>query len=452
MYAVDHEKRRFYGCLGSGSLAHGAAIRHRRAVQSRDEQGGPTRRAMLGMLPALAIGACARPTGVVPLRVWAMSYEGDYSPHLMPGFTAATGIPVEVQSLPSTASHEKLLTAHAGGALPDVLMLFNGWIREFAMIRAVAPVPSPALTAGLFPGIRDALRIDGRDYAVPWSVAPQVQYYRTDIVAEAGYPAPPLDWAGWLTMARAIKRRRPDNYVFLMLLNWPGALLTMMTQAGATMLRDHATRGNFRSEPVREAFAYYANLFAEGLAPRAASTEVQDPLAAFAQGYFAIWPSSPTTLLDLRRRAADIPPERWGTARLAGPKGPGPVSGDSASLCVSTTTDRPAEAWALVRHMTSRDSELTFQRMIGNLPARLDAWDSPQLALPVLRAFREQMAQPASIPPVVEWERIQGEIQLAAERVVRGLQTIGQALTVLDERVDQLLAKRRALVDAGRIA
>ncbi len=90
--------------------------------------------------------------------------------------------------------------------------------------------------------------------------------------------------------------------------------------------------------------------------------------------------------------------------------------------------------------------------MIGNLPARLDAWDSPQLALPVLRAFREQMDQPAPIPPVVEWERIQGEIQLAAERVVRGLQTIEQALTALDERVDQLLAKRRALVDAGRIA
>jgi multiple sugar transport system substrate-binding protein len=407
---------------------------------------------MLSLLPALAVGGCGAAAGVPPLRVWAMSYEGDYSPFLMPDFTAATGIPVDVQSLPTTASHEKLLTAHAGNALPDVLMLFNGWVREFAMIGAVAPVPSPALTAGLIPGLRDALRIDGIDYAVPWSVAPQVQYFRRDILAAAGYAMPPLDWAGWLQMARAIKRRRPDDYVFLMLLNWPTALLTMMTQAGATMLRDHATRGNFRSDPVRHAFAFYAQLFAEGLAPRALSTEVQDPLAAFAQGYFAIWPSSPTTLLDLSRRAGEIPATRWGTARLAGPNGPGPVSGDSASLCVAAGTTRPAAAWALVRHMTSRASELTFQRMIGNLPARIDAWDSPQLAQPVLAAFREQMTQPAPIPPAVEWERIQVEVQLAAERVVRGIQTIDEALGALDARVDRLLAQRRALVDAGKIA
>lgn len=407
---------------------------------------------MLALLPALAVGGCGAAAGVTPLRVWAMSYEGDYSPFLMPDFTAVTGIPVDVQSLPTTASHEKLLTAQAGNALPDVLMLFNGWIREFAMIGAVAPVPSPALTAGLIPGLRQALRIDGIDYAVPWSVAPQVQYFRRDILAAAGYATPPLDWAGWLQMARAIKRRRPDDYVFLMLLNWPTALLTMMTQAGATMLRDQATRGNFRSDPVRHAFAFYAQLFAEGLAPRALSTEVQDPLAAFAQGYFAVWPSSPTTLLDLSRRAGEIPATRWGTARLAGPNGPGPVSGDSASLCVAAGTTRPAAAWALVRHMTSRASELKFQRMIGNLPARIDAWESPQLAQPVLAAFREQMTQPAPIPPAVEWERIQVEVQLAAERVVRGIQTIEEALTALDARVDRLLAKRRALVDAGRIA
>lgn len=407
---------------------------------------------MLALLPALAVGGCGAAAGVPPLRVWAMSYEGDYSPFLMPDFTAATGIPVDVQSLPTTAAHEKLLTAHAGNALPDVLMLFNGWVREFAMIGAVAPVPSPALTAGLIPGLRDALRIDGTDYAVPWSVAPQVQYFRRDIVAAAGYATPPLDWAGWLRMARAIKRRRPDDYVFLMLLNWPTALLTMMTQAGATMLREAATRGNFRSDPVRHAFAFYAQLFAEGLAPRALSTEVQDPLAAFAQGYFAIWPSSPTTLLDLSRRAGEIPATRWGTARLAGPNGPGPVSGDSASLCVAAGTTRPAAAWALVRHMTSRTSELKFQRMIGNLPARIDAWDSPQLAQPVLAAFREQMTHSAPIPPAVEWERIQVEVQLAAERVVRGLQTIEEALGALDDRVDRLLAPRRALVDAGKIA
>ncbi|KQN40843.1 hypothetical protein ASG37_03500 [Sphingomonas sp. Leaf407] len=412
----------------------------------------PSRRSVLKAVPALAIGGCARTPISEPLKLWAMSYEGDYSPMLMPRFTAATGIAVDVQSLPSTASHEKLLTAFAGAALPDVFMLFNSWIREFALIGAIAPVRSPALVAPLFPEMRAGVAVDGRDFAIPWSVAPQVQYFRRDILGQAGYDTPPLDWAGWRAMGRALKRRRPDEYVFLMLLNWPGALVTMLHQSRAEPLRDRATRGNFRAPRAREAFAFYKSLFDEGLAPRALSTEVQDPLAAFAQGYFAIWPSAPTTLRDLTRRAKEIPAERWGTARLAGPRGPGPVSGDSASLCVSMSTTRPAEAWALVRHLTSVQSELRFQDLIGNLPARVDAWSSPQLAQPQLAAFREQMRQPAPIPPVIEWERIQTEIQLAAERMVRGTLTIDETLVVLDERVDRLLAKRRALVDAGRLA
>jgi multiple sugar transport system substrate-binding protein len=380
-----------------------------------------------------------------------MSWEGDYSPHLMPAFTAATGIDVDVQSLPTTASHEKLLTAFAGGALPDVLMLFNGWVQEFATIGAIATVPSPALVADMFPGVLASTQVGGRDYAVPWSVAPQVQFYRRDILAAAGYDTPPEDWDGWRRMARAIKRRRPDDYVFLMLLNWPTALVTMLSQAGSTMLRDRDTRGNFQTPEARAAFAYYVSLYADGYAPMALSTEIQDPVAAFATGYCAIWPSGPTTLKDFARRVDIIPRDRWATARLAGPHGIGPVSGLSSSLCVSTQTKRPREAWALVRHLTSAPSELDYQRLIGNLPARVGAWRSPQLADPVLRPFAEQMRQPAAAPRVIEWERIQAEVQLAAERVVRGVQTLDAALAALDARVDRLLAKRRALVEAGTI-
>ncbi len=431
-------------------VARNAAMRHDPTMGEQAQDW--TRRAALGLLPTLGLAACTGARGAEPLKFWAMSYEGDYSPMLMPAFTAATGIAVDVQSLPATASHEKLLTAQAGGAMPDVLMLYNGWVQEFATIGAIAPIPSPALVADMFPGVLDATRVGGRDFAVPWSVAPQAQFYRRDILSRAGYAAPAEDWEGWLRMGHAIKRQRPDDFVFMLLLNWPDTLITMLGQTGATMLRDHDTRGNFQTPEARAAFAYYARIFAEGLAPKALSTEIQDPVAAFAQGYFAIWPTGPTTLLDLHRRAAEIPAQRWGTARLAGPHGLGAVSGLSTSLCVSASTSRPADAWALVRHLSSPASELRYQRLIGNLPARLSAWSSPQLRAPILAPFKEQMRFPADAPRVIEWERIKLEIQFAAERVVRNVQTIPEALAGLDTRVDQLLAKRRALVEAGTLA
>ena len=422
-------------------------------VESRGADTHIGRRGFIAAAPAaLLAAACAPRREGNALTLWAMSYEGDYSPHLMPAFTARTGIPVEVQSLPWTAAHEKLLTAFAGGSLPDVLMLPNGWVGEFAMIGAIAPLADATLVADMFPGVLDSIRHAGTDYAVPWSLAPQVQFYRRDILRQAGYAAPPTNWADWRAMGHAIKRRRPDDYAFLMLLNWWDALFTFMGQTGARPLRERDTRGNFRTAEAGEALGFYLSLYQEGLAPRVLSTEVQDPLAAFAQGYFAVYPSGPALLLDLHRRRAEIAPSLWGTERMPGPHGPAAASGVSASLAISSDTRRPAEARALLRHLTSAPSELRFQRLIGNLPAVRTAWSSPALATPVLRPFAEQMLHPTDDPRIIEWERIRIEVQLVAERVVRGLMTVDQGLAEMDRRADRILARRRALVQAGRIA
>lgn len=407
---------------------------------------------MLACVPALAVAGCAAHRDPQALSLWAMSYEGDYSPLLMPAFTRATGIPVEVQSLPWTAAHEKLLTAFAGGAMPDVLMLPNGWVGEFAMIGAIAPVTDPALLTGIFPSVLDTMQRHGGDHAVPWSVAPQMQFYRSDLLHAVGYDAPPADWHEWRRMGHAIKRRWPDRYAMLSYLNWFDTLFTFAGQTGARLLRDNDTRGDFSSPAFRAALAFYTSLFTDGLAPRALSTELQDPVGAFARDYFATYPSGPSLLLDLRRRAAEIPADRWSVARMPGPDGPGRVSAISASLAVSTQSRRPDAAWALLRHLTSASSELTYQRLIGNLPARTDAWHAPQLATPILAPFAAQMRAPATQPDIVEMERIRLDVQIVAERVVRGQYSVEEGTRVMDRRVDALLAKRRALVDAGKIA
>lgn len=406
---------------------------------------------MLAAAPAAMLAACAPRRDPNALVLWAMSYQGDYAPMLMPSFTAATGIPVEVQSVPWTAAHEKLLTAQAGGALPDVIMLPNGWIEKFEMIGALRQVPDPAMVAGLFSGLVEASRIRGRDYAVPWSIAPQVQYFRRDILEDAGFAAPPETWEGWRTMARAIRRRRPQDSVFLMLLNYEGWLFTMLAKCGANVLRENQTRGNFRTPEARAAFAFHKSLYDDGFAPLVLSTQVPDALGAFAAGQFAIWCGGPTTLLDLHRRASEIPPERWGTARIAGPRGPGPTSAKDVSLCVTTSSRRPEQAWTLVRHLTSAKSELTFANLIGSMPARPEAWNGLKVPAPVLKPFAEQATDLADSPMIVEWERIQIETTLISERIARGLLTLDEGLAACDARADEILAKRRALVQAGRL-
>ena len=397
-------------------------------------------------------GACTRRADPDALQFWAMGYEGDYSPHLATAFTRTTGIRVETQSLSWTEAHEKLLTAFAGESLPDVFMLPAHWVGEFAMVGALARIRDASLVDDMLPGALDLTRAGGSDYAVPWVIGTQVQYYRRDLIEQAGCPEPPADWAGWRQMGLALKRRRPDAFTILLYLNWPEALLTFAAQLGAGLLRERNTLGDFTSPEFREALRFYKSLFDDGLAPRALATQIQDPVGAFAQGFFAIYPEGPSLLLDMRRRAAEIPPEKWRTAVMPAPHGPAPAPGICQTLVVAATCRRPHEAWALVRHMTSVPSGLRFQRLIGDLPARASAWRDPQLASPTIKAFADQLAHLAPTPALVEFEQIRTEVQLIAERVVRGRVDVITATTEMNKRVDLILAKRRALVQAGRIA
>ena len=75
--------------------------------------------------------------------------------------------PRRVQQLPWTAAHEKLLTAFAGDAMPDVCQLGNTWIPEFAALDALEPLDERVAASAVIdrattsPGIWDTNVVDG---------------------------------------------------------------------------------------------------------------------------------------------------------------------------------------------------------------------------------------------------------------------------------------------------
>ena len=407
-----------------------------------------TRRATLG-LGVAALAGCGRARDPARVSWWAMSTAGENAPLLLPAFTAARGIAVDVQALPWTAAHAKVLTAFAGRALPDVLMVANAWLAELTMLGALQPVP-PRLAAGLLPAANAAASVDGALRAVPWFVDTQVQFFRRDLLAAVGQPAPPTDWAGWQATARDLKRRRPDDFAVLLPLDWPEMLMTFAHQQPEPLLRDRASRGNFSSAGFRAAFAFYLGLFAERLAPAVNYAQVGDALTAFARGTFALLPSSAETVGDLARRP-ELPRDRWGIAAMPGRDGPAPGLLYGCSLAVTRDAADPDRAWALVDYLTTPATQLRFHGITGNLPSRAAAW--PGLAAdPAAAPFAAQLDRGVAAPAVPEWARIIVEVQQIAERTVRGEFGVDAATRLMDTRVDALLAKRRWLLDRGMAA
>ncbi|MBP1654065.1 MAG: extracellular solute-binding protein, partial [Bacteroidetes bacterium] len=90
------------------------------------------------MAAAMAVHgpACSRDgDAAVTIRFWAMGNEGQNVKKLLPEFERRNpGVEVELQVIPWTAAHEKLLTAYAGSSLPDVWQLGNTWVPEFELL------------------------------------------------------------------------------------------------------------------------------------------------------------------------------------------------------------------------------------------------------------------------------------------------------------------------------
>lgn len=413
---------------------------------------GITRRAALGIAASATLAACVRTRYDGRLTWWAMGAVGENAPLLLPPFQRATGIAVDVQTVPWTGAHEKLLTGFAGGSLPDVMMLNSYWLPELALVGALAPPPAGSpLLAGQFPGALASVQVDGCAMAVPWTGNSWVQYYRRDLIAEAGYPAPPLDWKEWTRMARDLKRRHPDRYATLHLLDWPEPLFAFAAQQPEPLLRDHDTRGNFRSPGFCAALGFYKSIYDQRFSPAITGSEAGDTYIELGRGRIAILPFDAQGIGDLRRRTDILPPGAWGVASTPGPGGGGAAMARGTSLAVSRHAHDPARAWRLVRYLSGAGTQRRLYGITGDLPTRPGAWTGPGLAAdPVCAVFFRQIARTVAPPAVPEWERIMTEVQLVAEHMVRGEYGVDAATAEMDRRVDRILEKRRWLLDRGR--
>lgn len=415
-----------------------------------------TRRRLCGTLAALPLAACVR-TPRDGLTVWAMGNEAASLPQLLTRVGRPAGAPpVAVQPLPWTAAHEKLLTGFAGGSLPAVAQLGNSWIAEFAAIGALAPVPASAqgLLDDQFDAVVDTNRIGGRTWAVPWYVDTRLQFYRKDLFARAGYAAPPLVWADWKRALRRVKALSgAGNYAVLLPLNEFEQLLTIALSAGARLLRDKDARGAFADPEFQAALAFYKSMFDEGLAPVAAAAQISNVWNEFARGFFAVFTSGPWTIGDMRKRLPVAMRDAWGTAPNPGPRGIGSAAPGGSSLAVFKGSGDTDAAWNLVRRLLAPDAQLAFQRLTGDLPARRSVWDRAGLtADPIVAPFAAQLERATALPKVPEWERIVTEMQVVAERMVRGEFSVAAAAREIDRRADRLLEKRRWMLDRGLAA
>ncbi len=401
-------------------------------------------------LALTALAACApAPDALV---FWAMGAEGEQVGTVLAGFRQEhPEIKLKVQGIPWNAAHDKLLTAYAGGVTPDVCQLGTTWVTELQALGALAPLGSRVKADALvrpddfFAGAWRNNAIEGEVWAIPWYVDTRVLFYRSDLLAKAGFKEPPATWDAFLTQAKALARGGKAGAYLPANPGGDPIPLYMAWQQGADLIDMGTLTGRARAPAFARAVDFYVRCFAEGAAPRETGG-LTNFYQAFAAGDVAMFVSGPWNVGALRAKVPELT-GKWAVAPLPATRAGGPrtsVAGGSA-LAVFARSKRQDQAWALVSYLARPDVQRAFHALTGDLPARKSAWRGKALEDPAARAFYAQMQDARPVAALPEWELLATKLGAWVERAVYGQLTVEAAMRGLDEDIDRALEKRRWL-------
>ncbi len=417
-------------------------------------------KALAAGLVLAAATACSRGENrAEPVRLWAFGREGEVVRELVPELERRhPGLKVEVQQIPWTAVHEKLLTGFVGREMPDVAQMGNTWIPEMAALDAIEPLDARVAAStsvrpdDYYPGIWETNVLDGVLYGVPWYVDTRLVFYRSDLLTAAGVPAMPRSWSEWRDAMVAVKTKGgPGRFGLLLPTNEWAQPVTLAVAAGAELLSDGGRHGAFAAPEFRRAAEFFIGLYRDGLAPPLANSQVANLYQQMAAGEFAMYVTGPWNLGEFRRRLPASLQGSWATAPLPAPDGmpwPGVSLAGGSSLVVFRSSPRKEAAWKVVEFLSEPATQKRFWALCGDLPARRSAWDEPALAGDARTAsFRLQLEHVRATPKVPEWEQIAAKVWERLEPVARGARGLDESLASLDADVERILEKRRWLLD-----
>jgi len=127
---------------------------------------------------------------------------------------------VELTVFPYVELQDKLLTAVAAGKGPDILLLDQIWVTQYASAGFIEPLDDRVSKSKLraddfFPGAWGAAKYQGKQYAVPFDVGVwALLYYNKDMFRKAGLDPekPPVTWDEFYNYGKRMTNARENKY------------------------------------------------------------------------------------------------------------------------------------------------------------------------------------------------------------------------------------------------
>ena len=368
----------------------------------------------IGVLAGLAMFA-GLASAQTTITYWQYDYATrvDAMNQLIEQFEAENpDIIVEQETFPYDAYPARVAAALSAGEGPDVVQLFYGWLPAWAPAGYVEPLPAEHFDAdeiaANFAPLVDAAKYRGEYYGLPTAVRSLALFYNADMLAEAGYDAPPATWDEFIEIAQALTERSGPRFSQVGFGVAPTGQdhhvvrSVLMRQFGVEPYNDEYTEVQYDNEAGVAALEFYTDLITEhevgviefipGNNGYRDGFRIQENIGMIIDGSFAIG--------DVRNLAEF----NWGVAELPVLE-EGGVQSNYASFFMNGLSpnafadEATLEASArFLKFVTSDEAQLLWLDVVGELPASRTLIEDPELAAdpvygPFIRAFNYAVAE-----------------------------------------------------------
>ena len=341
---------------------------------------------VLGLLLAV-LGGCSRGPDPNELQFWTIQLSPKFDPlirsMLKEWEQRHPGISVRWTDLPFGSVERKLLAAVFARRAPDVVNLNPLFSANLASKGGLLPLQqrlTPKVRSSYLPRLLKAAEQDGELYALPWYLTARITLANEHLLKQAGYTRPPQHWEEVPAYAKAMKQRTGRYALFVTVVpDGSAELLESMVQMGVQLL-DAQHRARFNSPEGRRAFAFWTDLYRDGLLPReVVSQGFRRAIELYQSGELAQLASGAEFLGTIETNAPKVAALTAPYPPLTGADGAANVA--VMNLAVSRQSRRPKLAVDLASFITNPTNQLRFARAARVLPSSSPALNELELEL-----------------------------------------------------------------------
>ncbi|EYD74777.1 Sugar ABC transporter, periplasmic sugar-binding protein [Rubellimicrobium mesophilum DSM 19309] len=379
---------------------------------------------------------------------------------LVSAWEQETGNTVEIVSLPWGQAFETLATMVAGGDIPDVVEMPERWMAQYSAAGQLTDLgPYVAEWENGATLTEQTVRMGSMTAAnklemIPYGFYLRAMFYNKDLLEQAGVAEPPKTMEEFVAAANAVSQIEGKSGYCLR--GGPGGTNGWMMFAAAMNdnpeFFDENGQSTINQPGAVQGLQTLIDLYTSGAAPRdSINWGFNEIVAGFYSGTCAFLDQDPDALIGI---ADQMDPETFAVMPM--PVGPGgrafPTIG-YAGWSIFNTTESPDEAWSLVAHLSSPESNATWAKRVGVIPIHQGADQDPYFHTPQFAGWFEELNNPDTYIPLSMPSYLEGfgyfADQLSIETAQQALLGEITAQQLADQWAEYLTAEYAKYKEAG---